>query len=268
MSRSAWLAFILRDWRITRSYRFPFAAGLVSSVLTIALFFYLSHIVRAESLPPGAGREQGYFAFAIVGIVVANLLSVGLFAIGRRMHEEQTTGTLEVVAATPAPTWVIALGTCSYEMLYGLASGAVSAVVAVALFDLRFDLRASAVPAVIAAALATFVLVAALGIVIAALTIRFKQTTTIASLMSVGLALLSGVYYPIAALPEPLGSLSWGSPLRWSLDVLRPALFGGHIPIAELGGLLAATAVAVPLSIAWFDRALARARDTGSLAQY
>lgn len=268
MTHASQAAFVRRDWRIARSYRFPFVAGLASSFLSIALYFYLSHVVRAESLPAGSGREQGYFAFALVGIVVSNLVQIGLYSVAQRIREDQVTGTLEILVAMPISSRLVAIGSTWYEMLYGLASGAVSAAIAIALFGMSFDIHGSAVPALVLAACGILVLVGALAIAVAALTVIFKETIAIVALISVVLILLSGVYYPVDALPPLLRAISWASPLRWALDVVRPALFGGDVPGWELAGLLAAAALTVPLALLGFDRALTHIKRTGTLNQY
>jgi ABC-2 type transport system permease protein len=268
MRHPGWLAFISRDWRIARSYRFPFVAGVLSGVISLSLYFFLSGIVSQDRLPAGAGREQGYFAFALVGIVVFDVLVVGLYAVARRIREEQTQGTLEVVVATPAPGWLIAVGSASYEVLYGLASGAFSAAVGIAIFGVKLSLEPGAIPLLVVVSIATLVFVGALGIALAALTIVIKQTSTVAGLLATAVALLSGAYFPVTTLPEPLRSLSWVSPFRWSMDVARSALFGGTVPVGELVALLTVSAFGLPLSFALFRRSVARAKRTGSLAQY
>jgi ABC-2 type transport system permease protein len=268
MTHPAWGAFLRRDWRIAMSYRFPFVAAFLSSVLFLGLYFFLSELVRSEELPIGAGREQGYFAYAIVGIILFEVLTVGLYTVASRIRDEQMAGTLEAVVATPVSTWLIALGSTTYEMLYGIGGGVFTALAGIAIYGLRVDVKATAVPALFACAAATLVLCTALGIAIGALTLIIKRTVTVAALMSTAVAMLSGVYFPTDLLPEPVASLAWAFPFRWSLDVARPTLFGGHVPLEELGALVVVSIVALPLSIVAFERALERTKRRGTLAQY
>lgn len=261
-------AFLARDWRIALSYRFPFVAGLVGTVLSLTIYYFLSGIVSQDKLPKGAGREQGYFAFALIGVILVELLGVGLLSIARAIREEQTTGTLEVVAASPVRSWVIALGSAGYDLVYGLASGIVSGVLGVIVFGLRLDVARGDVLIIILAVAATLVVILALGVLAAAMTIVLKQTTVLTGFATIGLAVMSGAYYPIGELPQPLRSLSWASPLRWSLDVLRPGLFGGSTPTGELVLLVVVGLLALPLCLLVFDRALRWARRTGSLTHY
>jgi ABC-2 type transport system permease protein len=268
MKHPAWPAFLRRDWGIARSYRFPFLLGVISNLLAVAIFYYLSSIVRTSELPANAGRSQGYFAFAIVGIVVFDLLVIGVVGAARRTREELLSGTLELLAAAPLPQWLIAAGGASYDMIYGVITGAVVLVAAVVIFGAEFALHASAVPAVILATLATIALVAALAMAVAAVTVVVKQAATVAGLLTTVLAIISGVYYPLTVLPNALQAIAWASPLRWSLDVLRPALFGHAVPTAELAATVAAGVIALPLAATLYEAALRRARRAGSLAQY
>ncbi len=268
MSHPAWPAFVRRDWGIARSYRFPFVLGVVSNLLAVAIFYYLSSIVRTNQLPADAGRSQGYLSFAIVGIVVFDLLVIGLVGAARRTREELLSGTLELLAAAPLPPWLIAAGGASYDMIYGVLTGAVVLVAAVVVFGAQFALQASAVPAVVAATLATIALIAALAIAVAAVTVIVKQAAAVAGLAATVLAIISGVYYPLSVLPGLLQAIAWASPLRWSLDVLRPALFGHPVPTAELAATVAAGVIALPLAATLYEAALRRARRAGSLAQY
>ncbi len=265
---ATWRAFLLRDWRIARSYRFPFALGFVWTLLSISVYFFLSDIVRTDTLPAGEGRSQGYFAFALVGVVALDILGVALVAVGRAIRDEQTAGTLEVLLTTPARTWLVALGMATYQTLYGLVAGAISLLLGVLVFHVHFDLGLSSAVALVAATVAMLILVGALGVAVAALTVIVKQTTTIAAILITALAMLSGAYFPVDVLPEPLHAIAMVSPFRWSLDVLRPALFGGDIPVGELLALVAVTVVIVPLAFGVFYAALRRARRTGSLGHY
>jgi ABC-type polysaccharide/polyol phosphate export permease len=267
VNRVAWAAFVRRDWRIARSYRFPFAAGLIGSLFSITTYFFLSRIVRDGELPQGSGRAQGYFAFAVVGIVLVDVVGVAIYTVATRLREELISGTFEMVAAAPIPAWLVGIGNATYETLYGAASGGVFLIIAIIL-GARFELKWSGVLPLVCAIAATLVLTAALGIVVAAATVVVKQASTVASFLLSGLTLLSGVYYPIASLPKPLQSISWVSPFRWALDVIRPAVFGGHVPLAQLGAVVAAALITLPLSVRLFEAALDRVRRTGSLIQY
>ena len=267
MNRVAWAAFVRRDWRIARSYRFPFAAGVIGSLFSTTTYFFLSRIVRDGELPQGSGREQGYFAFAVVGIVLVDVVGVAIYTVATRLREELISGTFEIVAAAPIPAWLLGVGNATYETLYGAASGVVFLAISIIL-GARFALTWSGLLPLVCATAATLVLTVALGIVVAAATVVMKQASTLAAFLVSALALLSGVYYPITSLPEPLQSISWISPFRWALDVIRPAVFGGHVPLAQLAAVVAAALVTLPLSVRLFEAALNRVRRTGSLMQY
>jgi ABC-type polysaccharide/polyol phosphate export permease len=96
----------------------------------------------------------------------------------------------------------------------------------------------------------------------------FKQTAALTGMVVSGLALLSGVYFPIDVLPGALQTVAEIIPFTWGLDVVRGALLGGDVDPARLAGLFGSAAVLLPVAVFGFTLAVRRARRTGTLAQY
>jgi ABC-2 type transport system permease protein len=111
-------------------------------------------------------------------------------------------------------------------------------------------------------------LFAALGVAVAAFVLVFKQGAALVGLTTSALALLCGVFFPVATLPRPLGGLAELLPLTWVLDVLRAGLLDGRTDWPHLGLLLASAALLLPASLALFETAARTARRRGTLAQY
>ena len=84
-------------------------------------------------------------------------------------------------------------------------------------------------------------------------------------------AFLGGVYYPVTILPKFLQFSSDLLPLTYSLRALRHAILLGE-PVTRLGYDLSVltlfAAAGIPLSLIFFNRALSRAKDEGSLSQF
>jgi ABC-2 type transport system permease protein len=108
----------------------------------------------------------------------------------------------------------------------------------------------------------------ALGVVIAGFTIVFKEITALLALVSSGLAVFAGVYFPISVLPGALHGVASALPFTWALELLRAALLGGDVSSTKMLLLVLCAAAAVPISFWLFDRSVARAKRAGSLAQY
>jgi ABC-2 type transport system permease protein len=153
-------------------------------------------------------------------------------------------------------------------MLRAIVAGIVTIVVAVLVFGLRFDTRPGSIAIALLALVSCVVMFAALGVVVAAFTIVFKQTTSALGFVTAGLAILGGVYVPISVLPEPLHAIGEALPFTWGVDLLRQAMLGGHPDAGRLALLAGFAAISIPLALLVFFRALLHARRRGTLGHY
>lgn len=115
---------------------------------------------------------------------------------------------------------------------------------------------------------ASFALFASLGITIAAITIVLKQTGSLVGIVTQGIGLLSGTFYPIELLPRPLQVLGQLIPITWTLTVLRESLLLGVTPVGSFLALVLVSIIAMPVSFGLLRLAVNRARRDGSLAHY
>jgi ABC-2 type transport system permease protein len=269
MSRlSLLLSFLRRDVAVQVSYRADFVLQLGGITFTLALFFYLGRLVDETELSSVAGFDRGYFSFAVIGIALLRIVQTGLTSFATRLRQEQITGTLEALLATPAPTSSVILFSAAYDLLRATLFAGVLMVVAVAFFGVDFETGPAAIAAGAVTVPILLVLFASLGVLLAAFTIVFKQTTAVLGLAVSALALLGGVYFPVDLLPEPLNAIGEILPFTWGLEVLRDALLANDVELDRIVVLAAVSAAALPLSFWVFAVALRRARRDGSLAQY
>jgi ABC-2 type transport system permease protein len=260
-------AFVRRDFRINISYRASFALQLLSTVFTLALFFYLSEVVDEDDLPR-QGLTGGYFGYAAIGLGLLTIVQYSTVAFSRKINEEQTTGTFEALMATPARPWLIVLASAVYDLIWATVSGVVLIGLAVAIFGLRLEVSPVSIATTAVALVGCLGLFASIGVAVAALTVVFKRTSVLLGMVITILALLGGVYFPIEVFPEPLERLARLLPFTWGLDVLRASLLGGDVDPAQLAGLFGVSAFLLPLALLGFTAAVRRARRTGTLAQY
>jgi ABC-2 type transport system permease protein len=269
MSRFALLgAFLRRDAMVQVSYRADLALQLATILFTLALFFYLGKLIDESTLGEEAGFDRGYFAFAVIGIALLRIVQTGLTSFAQRLRQEQTTGTLEALLATPARTSNVILFSAAYDLLRATVLAGVLMLAAILFFGVDLQSGPGALVAAAATLAILLVLFASLGVLLAAFTIVFKQTTAILGLSVTGLALLGGVYFPLDLLPAPLNTVGEILPFTWGLDVMRGALLAGEVEADRMALLAAVSAAALPASFWVFSRALRKARRDGSLAQY
>ena len=261
-------AFVRRDWRIDLSYRATFVLRMLSTVLALALFFYLSRVVNNAQFAARQDLRSGYFGYVAVGLGLLRIAQVGLASLSRKLRDEQTTGTFEALMATPASPAIIILSSAIYDTARATLDGLLLIAAAIVIFGLDIHAGAGSILVAVVALMGCVGLFASLGVAVAALTVVFKRTTVLLGLVVTALALLGGVYFPIELMPEPLEALGKALPFTWGLDVTRASLLGGDVDSVQLAGLFASVATLLPLALLGFTASVWRARRTGSLAQY
>ena len=265
---SLFTAFLRRDWAIARSYRLSFGLGVVDSLVSLVLFFYLGQLIDQTELSSESQLSAGYFAYAIVGFALIDILRTGVTTFAAQLRDDQVTGTLEALLVTPSPQSLVVLASASFDILKAILGSVVMIVLAVLFFGLDLSLDGPSAVALLVAIPASFALFTALGIAVAGLTVMVKQTVTLVQFLMTGLSVLAGVYFPISVLPQPLETIAELLPFTWALDVFRDALLGGDVSTTKVVLLVGCGGLALPLSIALFGSAVDYAKRQGSLAQY
>jgi ABC-2 type transport system permease protein len=261
-------AFWRRDWAIARSYRLSFGLGILDTIVSLALFFYLSRLVDQTELASKSQLSEGYFAFVIVGYALIHVMQTVVTSFAAQLREDQVTGTLEALLVTPAPPWLVVIGSATYDVLRAMFSGIAYLVLAVLIFGLDLSVDPSSFVALLFAVPASFALFTALGIAVAGLTVVVKQTLKLVSFLLTGIAVLAGVYFPTSVLPPALEAIAKLLPFTWALDVFRAALLGGDVSTTKVVLLVVCGGIALPLSVRLFGFAVSYAKRQGSLAQY
>ena len=193
------------------------------------------------------------------------MLQSAASAAPNRLRAEQTSGTLEVLLLTPAPSWLITLGLSVYDTCRGLVAAVLTLLLGVTLAGAAITVA----PWPLALGLLGLVVLSlALGTALAALVLVFKQATALAAAGVSALALLSGAHFPASALPPGLSDVARALPTTWVLDLLRAGLVDGSFSASQAVGVVLCLVLA-PLAAAGLLRlALARAVATGTVGLY
>ena len=268
MTASVLGAFVRRDWDITRSYRLQFVLEITGLVFQLALFFYLGRIVDRADFGDVSGISGSYFSYVVLGLALYNVLTVALTSVSSTLRTEQTTGSLEALLTTPQPGALLITASSSYGYIRSVINMLLYISLAVALFGLRFHLDPWSLLAAFVALIAGMLLFGALGIIVAAVTLVFKRSTAFLGLITSSIALLGGVYFPAAVLPEPLRTLAGLLPVTWALSTIRQALLDGTVDLQRLVVLVVTTGLLLPLAVWLLNAGLTKARKDGTLAQY
>lgn len=260
-------AFLQRDWRYETSYRGMLALQLLGIVGTLVIFYSIGKLVGGDA---ASLREYGgeYFPFALIGLVVSDFFNTGLRSFSSRLRLAQTTGTLEAMFTTAAPSRYILMCSGTWDYLIATARLVISALIGVFVLGVEFEVDLLAALIVGVLSLLNFT---AVGLLAAALILVIKRGDAVAVLGNIAASIFAGALFPIALLPIWLRWVAYVLPLHYSLDGLRRALLTGA-GVGDLGlnmaVLAASSAVLVPVSLYALDLAADYVRRDGSLGMH
>jgi len=260
--------FLKRNARIAASYRTALVLDLLRMVAVVGVLSLVARFLVGPDNPylsPYGGR---YLEFVVVGLTFQGFVTVGLHAFGTAVRGEQQAGTLEFLLLSDTPIELVLLSSGLFDFVMTALGSGLGFGAMVLLFDLQ--LRGHLLSAGVILLLSTLAM-ASLGLMSAGILLITKQGDPVTWLFGVASTVLSGVLFPTAVLPAPLQALARLLPNTWALEALRAVLLQGAglaqvAPI--LGGLLAFTALSLPLAVISFRYGFARARMEGTLGQY
>lgn len=248
------LGFIIRDLSIEKKYRFNAGLKTAAVLFQLAVFYFISRFLNPE-----------YFPYVFIGIVFSQFFQFWLGVFSESIRQEQYMGTAELLFCGPrAPLTILAFGGAGRAVLF---AAELAMFVGAGMFIFDVPLRWSwAIPGLLAV---QTVLWAGMGLAAASVIMCFKRGDPVSWLVTVMVDLASGVYFPVALLPEPARAIAGVLPTTVALDAWRLALGAGAvIPAAlwfqQLGWAAASAAGAVFL----FTRLYDRVRRNGDLGSY
>jgi len=257
-------AVFKRDLLLFMSYRTRWVSMLVSTAVSLTLFYYVSRLVNSRAV----GSPDEYYAFVVVGLIIFGVLTSTLATPVATLRSEIQAGTFERMVVSPFGPVRAITALMLFPMAMALAVGVLSLVFAGLAFglDLRWDTAILAVPVAALAALAF----APFGIAMTAAVVLFKQTNAGATLIITAMTLLAGIYFPVSLLPEWIQWASEVQPFTPAVDLLRNLLVGTPIEgsaAAAVAKLVGFAAVTLPLSLLLLGRAVRRSRRQGKIIE-
>lgn len=210
---------------------------LVTLGIPIGLLVFFSLV---PVLP--TGRDEPV-AFLVPGIVTLSVMGSAMVALGIATGFERFYLVLKQLGATPLRRWELIAAKAAAVVALVVVQVAVVAVVAVLGLGWQPSLAASVWVAPLTLVLAT-VAFAGLGLAMAG-GLPAVGTLAVANASFVGLLLVSGIVFPLAALPGWLATIAQVLPAAPTASLLRAGVDGQAVPIGALG-VLTAWAFAAP----------------------
>lgn len=198
---------------------------LVPSITQIVFFAYLGR---------AAGVEDD--TFYVVGNAVVAAAVPCLFGMADTITDERFTHTLSLLVVSPASRLALFLG----RSMPVAANGAVVAAFALSVGSLVLDVRVplASVPALVITILVTAFSCTGLGLVNAALGLRWRETAVLSNLILYFLLLAAGVNVPFDLIPSWLETIARGLPVTHGVEAARELVGGASL--ADVSGLLGA----------------------------
>jgi ABC-2 type transport system permease protein len=258
------LTLVRREYASRRTYRLAFLLDLMFGVANLLVYYFIS-----RTLEVAAGSNLGvpsYFAYALVGIAITNVIGAASTGLAYRIREEQFTGTLEALMVQPVTLTELSAGLAGYPFLFSMGRAAIYILVGGSLLGIDFgrtDWVGFAVMLLVSA-----LAFGALGIILGGVMLVVKRGEALVGLFTYALGILGGAFFPISALPSWLEPIARIVPTRFAFEGLRRAIFLGEHWARDALILLVMGIVALPLATYFFSRAVDHTRRTGTLTQY
>jgi ABC-2 type transport system permease protein len=255
---------VRRDAILFASYRTQLISQVVSPVFAIAIFYYISHLLSVKSFhSPG-----GYFGYVIVGLVIVEILTLSLGITPGIVRQELVSGTIErfLVSAHGPVNGIV--GTMLFPLLNAFLSGFLTLVLATVVFGL--PLAATSFLAIPVALLGVIAFMP-FALLLVAMVMAFKQVASAGQFVVSAIAIVGGLYFPVALLPGWIRWASEAQPFTPATDLMRHLLVDTplvHPAGVELLKLVAFSAVLLPVGFVLLRAAIRYGQRSGTVAEY
>lgn len=175
-----------------------------------------------------AARGGSYGIYVAIGAGLAGLWSTLLFGSGNAITSERWTGTLEIVAATPTPLWLVVFGKNLASVLQSFLSMVVSYLLGSLLFGYPLSVAQPA-EFVVTLILAVFSFIA-FGLMLAPAFLLNPQIQQFQNALEYPVYVLAGFLFPIALLPFWTTPLSYILAPYWAARALQATAVGTATP--------------------------------------
>lgn len=256
-------AFVERQFNLCKRYlnwEIVFLFYTLINTLTIAF-------IAVGMEQQGHKVDPGYVFYLVIGALMWGFLGIIFREISDSISWERWEGTIEQTFMAPVQRFTHLGGICIFAILYGLLRTVIILGVVTLFFDVGLP-KANYFGAllVLMASSLSFI---GLGLIAAILPLLSPEKGAQATHIMEGLLLLvSGIYYPVSALPEWLQPYSVLSPATFALEGVRKALLEGSNLMELLpyiGKVLGMSVVLIPLGLLIFHAGETYAKKAGLL---
>jgi ABC-2 type transport system permease protein len=253
-----------RDALLFISYRTQLVSQVLGPLFSLIVFYYISKLLTNNTIDsPG-----GYFGYVVIGLAIVQILTISLGVLPVTIRQELVSGTIERFLVSAYGPINGIFGTMMFPLVNAFFSGTLTLVFAAVFFGL--PLATTAVLAIPVALLGTFAFMP-FALLLVAMVIAFKQVSAASQFLVTAVAIVGGLYFPIALLPDWISWASEVQPFTPATDLLRHLLVGTPLEdsaLLELGRLVGFFIVLFPVAIYGLRAAIRYGQRSGTIAEY
>ena len=162
--------------------------------------------------------------YIVIGNAMQSMSFAAVFAVANITSQDKWQGTLPSTMVTPANRIALFIGRASFQVLLSALIAAAGLLYAATIFGVSFataDFLGIAVTVLL-----TSVAMTGFGLLISAVGLYMRTAMIVANIFLFVTLLLSGVNFPVSALPAWLQPVSWVIPLTYGTQAARMAIAG------------------------------------------
>jgi ABC-2 type transport system permease protein len=283
--RRSFLTAVRLGWQMEANWTDPILFLIYSVAKPLASALIL--VVMLDVISGGAKPE--YRAFVVVGSALWSFVLSGVSGLAWMiLDDRERYRMLKYVYVSPSDFLAVVFGRGVARIGVGAMGAAITLGIGVLVLGVPFDVGRIDWAVLVLVMVLGVGSILAIGLLLAAICMQTRQESWSYPEAAAGaLFLVSGVVFPLAVLPLPVQALGLLTPLTWSIEGVRLALFPGGV--TAIGGpgtlydqlvgpsppsapiivlmLLATGAVATLGALAVFRASDRRAKDRGLLDQ-
>jgi ABC-2 type transport system permease protein len=210
-----------------------------------------------------AGHQPGTLLYAALSAGLMGIWTSTLFGAGGAINFQRWQGVLEPLIASPPPYALILFPQTLAAASIGLYSLASTLLWGRLVFGIPLDFAHPFTFAL--AVLVTIVALGALGLIMGASFILYREANALANMLEFPIWIVTGVIVPLSLLPGWVHPLSWILAPTWGYRAIHDAALGGNAwPGIGMAVVLTVVYVAIGQAVvAVFER---RARERATLS--
>lgn len=262
--------FILRDIRMSMSYKLKFFLSMISGVVIPVGWYFLGHMVKGVDIIYLRPYGNDLFAFLIIGVAFFTFFDMSIRSFALAIRSAQLMGTLEIIYQSKIRTPTYLIGSTLWGYIFAIFKMLIILTVSVVLLDLKISSGANIWLVILILILGTMAGLS-LGLFAASFVMLYKSGDPVTELFYPLSLFFGSVYFPISVLPSWLRWISYLLPTYYSLDALRLILIKGETLSGiwvHIFALLVFIVVVFPIGVLVFNYTVKKAKNQGILLTY